>query len=45
MTQRYILALSHNALGMWRKVVAFKSYRFGLKGAVIALIVIALVTF
>ncbi len=35
-TLRYILALFHNALGLWRKVVASKSYRFGLKGSVIA---------
>jgi hypothetical protein len=32
----YILALLHNALGLSRKVVASKSYRFGLKGSFIA---------
>ncbi len=25
-TEGYILALSHNALGQWRKVIAYKSY-------------------
>jgi hypothetical protein len=36
LTLRYIVALSHNALGLWRKVVASKSSCSGLKGAVIA---------
>ncbi len=33
---RYILALSPDALGQWRKVVASKSYRSRPKGTVIA---------
>jgi hypothetical protein len=33
---RYILALLHNALGLCRKVIAFKSYRFWQIEAVIA---------
>ncbi len=35
-TLHYILALSHNTLGLRRKVIASKSYRTGHKGAVIA---------
>jgi hypothetical protein len=33
---RNILALSHNTLGLWRKVVASESYRSRKQGAVIA---------
>ncbi len=36
-TLRYILALSHNALGLWKKVIASEGYRSWCKGAVIAI--------
>jgi hypothetical protein len=32
----YILTLSHNAIGLWRNIIASKSYHFGHKGAVIS---------
>jgi hypothetical protein len=35
-TLSYVLALLHNASGLWRKVIASKSYRSGHKAAVIA---------
>jgi hypothetical protein len=35
-TLRYIFALSHNASTLWRKVIAFHSYRSWLMGTVIA---------